>query len=123
MNPEFLPPPPSLNEVPAQIDVAFRVLFYCRSVSDPVSLAASGQESSPRGQLGHSRRPLNPLEKGAENAALNLLRNYLSGELQLSPLGDWLAARPAVPGTEFPGSERPQGGAVDPQSPEGGEAV
>lgn len=70
-------PPGILTEVPVKIDVAFRALAYCRSVSDPHSL----QHVDPA--LPAIGRRLTGLEKGVEASALNLVRNYLNGEILL----------------------------------------
>lgn len=75
--------PSNLDEVPAKIDVALRMLHYCRSVTDPQSVGLAGQQRGALGHVARSGRALTQLEKGAENAALNLLRNYLTGEVQL----------------------------------------
>ena len=75
------PHPPNNQEsrgTPAKIDVAFRSLAYCRSVSDPTSLGLQ------RGRQSGSR-PLTIHERGVEIAALNLIRNWLNGETDLSP--------------------------------------
>jgi len=82
MNAKTSPPPqspPSLNEVPAKIYVAFRALAYCRSLTDPHSLGLDGIRS---------QRSLTCLETGIESASLNLIRNYLNGEVLLGPLAD-----------------------------------
>lgn len=55
-----------LNTVPAKIMVAFNVLAYCQSIPDP------------------NNRPLSTLERGMEIAALNLLRDWLNGEILLN---------------------------------------
>jgi len=70
-------PPGFLNEVPVKIEVAFRALAYCRSVSDPHSI----QHADPA--LPAIGRRLTGLEKGVEASALNLVRNYLNGEILL----------------------------------------
>ena len=74
-------PPGFLNQVPAKIEIAFRALAYCRSVSDPHSV------QGPDSGLAHGGRRLTSLEKGMEASALNLVRNYLNGELLLGEGG------------------------------------
>lgn len=74
--------PHDLNATPAKVDVAFRALAYCRSLTDPQSLGLPGR-------AGHGpARPLSELERGVEAAALNLLRNYLNDEVELGPIAD-----------------------------------
>ncbi len=77
---------PQDQQPPVQIDVAFRALMYCRSVSDPQSLGSPDGERS----LSYRRRNLTQLETGMETAAINLLRNWLNGETDLprTPLDD-----------------------------------
>ena len=75
------PPPQFSNEVPAEILVAFRALAYC---SDPDSLQCAAPARSEHFEALPSR-PLSSLQKGVQNAALNLLRNYLSGEISFGP--------------------------------------
>ncbi len=67
-DPGFMP-----NEVPPQVEIAFRAVAYCRSLTDPQSLgiAPSALPS----------RALTPMELGVESAALNVIRNYLNGEM------------------------------------------
>lgn len=55
-----------LRNVPAKVTVAFSVLAYCRSITDP------------------NNRPPSTLERGMEMAALNLLRDWLNGEILLN---------------------------------------
>lgn len=98
--PNNLPSLQSLNEVPAKIDVAFRVLHYCRSVSDPQSVGLPAQQRIHAEAAGGAGRLLTQLEKGAENAALNLIRNYLAGEVELGPLADLQQAVGRVPEPE-----------------------
>jgi len=72
---EFKPEDPSFSpdEVPPQVEIAFRAIAYCRSLTDPqsVGIAPSALPS----------RALNPMELGVESAALNVIRNYLNGEM------------------------------------------
>lgn len=70
-------PPRFLSQVPIKIEIAFRALGYCRSVSDPHSVQAA-ESCMPLGG-----RQLSTLEKGMEASALNLVRNYLNGEMSL----------------------------------------
>ena len=75
------------EETPPKIDVAFRVLAYCRSITDPGSLGAAAAALQ---QMGASDalmpiRPLSKLEQGAETAAINIIRDWLNGEINLSP--------------------------------------
>ena len=64
------------SDVPAKINIAFRVLGYCRSVTDPYSIASTeGLEAR------HVvPRKLTALEAGMEASAMNLIRNWLNGE-------------------------------------------
>jgi hypothetical protein len=55
-----------LHNIPAKVTVAFNALAYCRSITDP------------------NNRPLSTLERGMEIAALNLLRDWLNGEILLN---------------------------------------
>lgn len=67
------------SDVPAQISVAFRVLGYCRSLTDPFNVPG------PEGVDPHlvTPRKLTSLEAGMETSALNLIRNWLNGEQTL----------------------------------------
>lgn len=72
---EFKPedPGPTTDETPPQVEVAFRAIAYCRSLTDPqsVGIPPSGLPS----------RALTRMELGVESAALNVIRNYLNGEM------------------------------------------
>ncbi len=68
--------PPATEQVPPRVKVAFQALHYCRSVSDPTSVGLPAYESQPR--------PLTPMERGVETAALNLVRNFLNGEIDFA---------------------------------------
>lgn len=86
------PVSPLLSEsaVPPQIEVAFQALGYCRTVTDGPAPVLDPLERV-RGRVpraGH-QRALTVLEKGMEVAALNLIRNYLSGEMELGGAPDW----------------------------------
>jgi hypothetical protein len=63
----------SPEQTPPQVEVAFRAVAYCRSLTDPqsVGLPPSTRQS----------RSLTPMELGVESAALNVIRNYLNGEM------------------------------------------
>ena len=63
----------SPEQTPPQVEVAFRAVAYCRSLADPqsVGLPPSARQS----------RSLTPMELGVESAALNVIRNYLNGEM------------------------------------------
>ena len=71
---------PAPQETPPQVGVAFRALGYCRSITDPGSLGLSDEQGTPS-----TLRPLTSHEVGMEIAALNLLRDYLNGELDFNP--------------------------------------
>ena len=74
--------PHDLNATPAKVEVAFRALAYCRSLTDPLSMGI------PSGTPGNTVRALSELERGVEVAALNLLRNYLNDEVELGPIAE-----------------------------------
>ncbi len=72
---EFKPEGPCFtgDEIPPQVEIAFRAVAYCRSLTDPqsVGIAPAALPS----------RALTPMELGVESAALNVIRNYLNGEM------------------------------------------
>jgi hypothetical protein len=72
---EFKPEDPGFtaDEIPPQVEIAFRAIAYCRSLTDPqsVGIPPSGLPS----------RALTRMELGVESAALNVIRNYLNGEM------------------------------------------
>jgi hypothetical protein len=63
----------SPNEIPPQVEIAFRAVAYCRSLTDPQSIGIPSSEVP--------SRALSPMELGVEAAALNVIRNYLNGEM------------------------------------------
>ncbi len=92
--------PHDFNATPAKVDVAFRALAYCRSLTDPLSVGI------PSGPSGSTTRPLSDLERGVESAALNLLRNYLNDEIELGPIAE-LHRAGSVPTSHDPSSHCP----------------
>lgn len=72
---EFKPEDPSFSpdQIPPQVEIAFRAIAYCRSLTDPQSVGIP--------PAGLPSRALTPMEIGVETAALNLIRNYLNGEM------------------------------------------
>lgn len=91
------------QETPPKIDVAFRALAYCRSITDPGSvglMAPARPQSGGPIQLMPFRR-LSELEQGVEAASLNLIRNWLNGETDLLPPGAALLLDPECE-VEFP---------------------
>jgi hypothetical protein len=107
----FLPP----ETVPPQVEVAFRAMAYCRSLTDPQSLGLTAKNLA--------RRALTAPERGLESAAINTVRNYITGELTFGsvPLA-WVdppllddpprGNRPQLPGPDADGNE--QGGGSNP---------
>ena len=67
----------SASDLPPQVRAAFNVLAYCRQLTDPYLTAAPND-----GPVSQARK-LTQLERGVEVAALNLLRDWLNGELDL----------------------------------------
>jgi len=63
----------SPEQIPPQVEIAFRAVAYCRSLTDPQSIGLPPVASR--------SRALTPNELGVESAALNVIRNYLNGEM------------------------------------------
>jgi hypothetical protein len=72
---EFKPEDPGFtaDEIPPQVEIAFRAVAYCRSLTDPQSIGLPPVASR--------SRSLTAMELGVESAALNVIRNYLNGEM------------------------------------------
>lgn len=84
------------DQIPPQVEVAFRAVAYCRSLTDPQSIGLPPVASR--------SRSLTPMELGVESAALNVIRNYLNGEMtfrdytaMVEPNADEAPATPLLP--------------------------
>ena len=82
------------SEIPPKISVAFRVLAYCRSITDPCSIS-EGDDAGLK-----PSRALTSLEAGMEASAINLIRNWLNGELALAQPEMTVMLPPDFPGFE-----------------------
>jgi hypothetical protein len=92
--------PHDLNATPAKIEVALRALGYCRSLTDPQSMGLPTSSCRPT-------RSLTALERGVESAALNVLRDYLNGEIDLGPVAELQRSAEADRGEAGLGSQCP----------------
>ena len=92
--------PHDLNATPAKIEVALRTLGYCRSLTDPQSVGLPTSSCRPT-------RSLTALERGVESAALNVIRDYLNGEIDLGPVAELQRSAEADPRAAGLGSQCP----------------
>ncbi len=87
-----------LNTVPAKIMVAFNALAYCQSITDSENLQATPSASNDgiNSQQLHPSQRISQHERGLKLAALNLIRDYLNGEIELPPMLNTITQSPAV---------------------------
>ena len=79
-----------VSTVPPQVEVAFQALDYCRAVTDgPAQVLDPLERLRGKAPQRGGQRALTVLEKGVEVAALNLIRNYLSGEMEYGVQPEW----------------------------------